>query len=254
MSFDKLIMEYAIVRDSVVKPTTKKPLAYWNTATLAELATEHAKNERVFIRKFAVSFITMFDKKMIKKFRSDFSAKQLMENMVANVSLGELVGYSKMQWGKFLLKWISEPSTGIGFDYVNQVGLATGGDNIITLHNAPYQGVPLNLRLDCLAVTGQTQKVPDLTFATVTIAHVQFQDDDPNSPIPEIGYSTIEVSVNSDYEGWVPVQPFALGVPDTDNYMLARIEFWETNAKGKKVSYQKGKFDTLQVVGWNANF
>ena len=251
-SLTSAINDYAIVGESVVKLTKKKPLAYWNSATGAELLLEHAKQENTFRRKLASGFIGMFDNRMTNKFNSTFGPKQLMETMVGNVVIGELSGYPKYLWSTFLLQWISEPNTGQGFDYVRQTGfLQTILDGNIYLTYASDNQTGTAFRLECKAGGSNPVKVANGTPARITFAFVTIGLDSPILPnIPDITYVEIISGIANDSQGGFDVVfPNLVGSIDTRTYVLARIEILEVNPKGGYKSKDKGVFDTLQVVG-----
>lgn len=253
MSFNKLVNEYAIVGESVVKLTNKKPLAYWQNASGAALGIEHTKQEPTFRRRFASYFLKLLDKKMTKKFNSTFGAKQLMESTVNLVNVGDISAVGKMNWLRRYIESQSDSSNvfdGVGFDFVTQTGVTTfanGKVRIVRTEQSPYV---FNLMSD--TQDGSPPLVPTDTLCNIHVSFLQFGLDDPSTPVPEIALIAVEgIGMDNSFEIDLAnyIMPFTVPSYETYTYVIARVEFVETNAKGKLVSYQKGKFDTLQIVG-----
>lgn len=247
------LKDYAIVGESVVKLTQKKPLAYWmNTATGSEIGIEHTKQETIFRRKLASGFIKMLDSKMVKRFNAAFGQKQLMESLVNNVVIGELSGYPKALWGTFLLEWMSQPQTGLGFDYIRQTGVSfTYADgNVRLLYDPMGQGGDI-FQLYCDNADGSDGVVPNGTLAKLRLSFCSINYDAPSDLTPTIQYFEFDTQIANGSQGFsIPINSdVPVGFPDTYTYLLARIEFLSTNAKGLLKSLNKGEFDTLQVVG-----
>ena len=257
------VKDYALVGELVVKLTKNKPLSYWNVATGDQLLVEHGLQQNAFRRKLASGFIKMLDPKMVRRFSVNFGQKQLMENLVKNVVIGELSGFRKELWGVFLLQWISEPQTGVGFDYLRQTGTSTYADgNVRLLFDATSKsGDTFKLYSDMK--NGTDGVVVNGTLAKLRLAYCSIHyeassdlipttDYDVSSDLtPTIVYLDVDAVVANGSQGFSI--PFPSGVPvgavDTYTYVLARIDFFVLDAKGVKKSKEKGKFDTLQVVG-----
>ena len=257
MSLTNSVKDYHFVQGRVVKVTKKKPLTYFqNTALITELDSEHAKNETILSRKLASGLISMLDPKMTKKINSSFGRKELMERLVSMVNLGELEGYGKSMWGIFLLQWYCEPNNLIGFDLVHGTGTA---ENVPTGHvqlvfNPSINGNPRFMLL-CESTASVTTDVISPTPVKVTLTYAHLNFDDPISITPNLRLSNpMMLEVDNDGLGFIietgqDEVGLPIGEPDSYTYLIARVECLKPNAKGELKSLEKGKFDTLQIVG-----
>lgn len=247
-SLQSAIKDYAIVGESVVKLSVKRNLAYWMAQVGDVLLTEHAKNEKNFRRKIAAGFIKMLDVRMIKRFSPTFGQKELLDLLANNVSIYELSNYHKLKWGVFLLDFLIDPVYGVGFDYVNQTTVnATSNGNISLVYDNQN-----GFRLTCLSGNGQVAKVPNLTPVKLHIAVAQLTNDDPIDYAPVMSYVSVDAIIDNGSQGFNVDLPAVIPLFDNVTYLLARIEVLEVDAKGKKKSMEKGKYDSLQVLGYRA--
>ena len=243
------VKDYALVGELVVKLTKNKSLAYWNSATVAELLVEHGLRVKIFKRQLALGFMKIFDEKMVKKFNMAFGKTQLLDNIAKAIDIGDLSGYSKKMWLRYFLDGSSDSATvvsGTGFDFVQQTTVnSTPNGNLSMVKNSPA----FNFSLLCQDAVGFPAKVAVESPCRVHLAFVKFGLDDPKSGVPEIAYHSFEIEV----DGNIQLDSQSIGMtipePETYTYVVARIEVLEANVKGVKKSKEKGKFDTLQVVG-----
>jgi hypothetical protein len=255
-SLSTVVKDYEIINGFVVKITKKNTVAFWNAQTMEVLATENAKNEVVFRRKLASGFIKMLDPKMTKKVNANFGRNELMDRLVSMVDIAELASYSKTYWGIFLLQWYSEPQTGVGFDLVS--GTATSINeptgHIQLVFNSNIQGKQRFMLL-CEATANRSADVMSPTPVRVTLTYAHLNYDDPVSITPNCKLSNpMMLEVDNDGQGFVietgsDEVGLPIGEPDSFTYLIARIECLKLDAKGKYKSLEKGKFDSLQIVG-----
>jgi hypothetical protein len=247
-SFQSAIRDYAIVGESVVKLSKKKPLAFWNAQSGDVLLTEHAKNESILRRKLAAGFIKMLDVKMIKRFTSTFGQKELLDYLANNISIGELSVYPKSKWSVFLLDFLIDSVFGVGFDYVNQTSVSLTPNGNIRLSYDNQNGFTLT----CVAGNGHPAKVPNLSPAKLHIAVVQLSNDDPTDFLPVMSYVSVDAVIDNDSQGFNVDLPATIPLFDNTTYLLARIEVLAVDTKNKKKSLENGRYDCLQVLGYRA--
>jgi hypothetical protein len=247
-SFQSAIKDYAIVGESVVKLSKKKPLTFWNAQSGDVLLTEHFKNESVFRRKLAAGFIKMLDVKMIKRFSPTFGQKELLDYLANDIQIGELSVYPKSKWSVFLLDFFIDSVYGVGFDYVRQTSVSSFDNGNIHLFYDNQNG----FRLTCEAGNGQLAKVPNRSPAKLHIAVVQLNNDAPTDFLPVMSYISVDAVIDNGSQGFNVNLPATIPLFDNTTYLLARIEVLAVDAKGKKKSLENGKFDCLQVLGFRA--
>ena len=247
-SLQSAIKDYGIVGESVVKLSVKKNLAYWTAQSGDVLLTEHAKYEKILRRKLAAGFIKMLDIRMIKRFSPTFGQKELLDLLSNNVSIEELSTYSKSAWSVFLLDFLIDSVYGVGFDYVNQSSVdMTPNGNINLIYNNQD-----GFMLTCISGNGHVAKVPNLTPVKLHIAVAQLSKDDPIDYTPVMSYVSVDAVIDNGSQGFNVDLPAVIPLYETVTYLLARIEVLEVDLKGKLKSKDKGKFDSLQVLGYRA--
>ena len=247
-SLQSAIKDYGIVGESVVKLSVKKNLAYWMAQAGSILLTEHSKHEKVLRRKLAAGFIKMLDDKMVKRFSSTFGQKELIDVLSNDIPIGELSYYSKSKWSVFLLDFLIDYVYGVGFDYVNQTSANLTPNGNINLVYDNQNG----FKLTCFSGNGKVAKVPNLTPVKLHIAVAQLANDDPTDYAPMMSYVSVDAVVDNDSQGFNVDLPATIPLYETVTYLLARIEVLEVDLKGKLKSKDKGKFDSLQVLGYRA--
>jgi hypothetical protein len=247
-SLQSAIRDYAIIGEYVVKLSVKKNLAYWTAQPGSVLLTEHLKHGVILRRKLAAGFIKMLDVKMIKRFSPTFGQKELIDFLANDIPIGELSYYSKWKWGVFLLDFLIDPVYGVGFDYVNQTSANMTPNGNINLVYDNQNG----FMLTCFSGNGKVAKVPNLTPVKLHIAVAQISNDDPTDYAPVMSYVSVDAVVDNDSQGFNIELPATIPLFDNVTYLLARIEVLEVDAKGKLKSKEKGKYDSLQVLGYRA--